>query len=146
MKGKNVFSIITSTTACTRSSAVYMRHSTQDVVTYISLIVLTSSCTRFIFSQQDSSIGIFAGCCGLIYFHCTLRIFLKLSSCVTGYTRSYQKFHSDPARYISEGYLYFLSHYSRSYQKLFSDDRTQITSLKNVRGSITLKPYRQAYL
>ena len=49
-------------------------------------------------------------------------------------------------RYISEGYLYFLSHYSRSYQKLFSDDRAQITSLKNVRGSITLKPYRQGYL
>ena len=49
-------------------------------------------------------------------------------------------------RHISEGYLYFLSHYSRSYQKLFSDDRAQITSLKNVRGSITLKPYRQGYL
>ena len=67
-----------------------------------------------------------------------------------GCTRSYQKFHSDPAmtrgRYISEGYLYFLSHYSRSYQKLFSDDRAQITSLKNVRGSIALKPYRQGYL
>ena len=49
-------------------------------------------------------------------------------------------------RYISEGYLYFLSYYSRAYQKLFSDDPTQITSLKNVRGSITLKTYRQGYL
>ena len=90
--------------------------------------------------KQDANIGIFAGCCGLIYFHCTLRRFLKLSSCVTGYTRSYQKFHSGPAmtrgRYISEGYLYFLSHYSRSYLKSFSDDRAQITSLKNVQGSI----------
>ena len=49
-------------------------------------------------------------------------------------------------RYISEGYLYFLSYYSRSYQNLFSDDPVQITSLKNVRGSITLKTYRQGYL
>ena len=38
-------------------------------------------------------------------------------------------------RYISEGYLYFLSYYSRSYQNLFSDDPVQIKSLKNVRGS-----------
>ena len=61
----------------------------------------------------------------------------QLKYCVTGYSRSYQKFHSDPAmtrgRYISEGYLYFLSHYSRSYQKLFSenftDDPAQITYL-----------------
>ena len=61
----------------------------------------------------------------------------QLKYCVTGYSRSYQKFHSDPAmtqgRYISEGYLHkFLSHYLRSYQKLFSenvtDDLTQITS------------------
>ena len=73
------------------------------------------------------------GCCGLIYFHCTLRIFLKLylpsqlKYCVTGYSRSYQKFHSDPAktrgRYISEGYLYFLSHYSRSYQNFLMTRR-----------------------
>ena len=39
-------------------------------------------------------------------------------------------------RYISEGYLYFLSYYSRSYQNLFSDDPVQITSLKNVRTRI----------
>ena len=43
-------------------------------------------------------------------------------------------------RYISEGYLYFFSYYSRSYQNLFSDYLVQITSLKNIRGSITLKP------
>ena len=41
-------------------------------------------------------------------------------------------------RYISEGHLYFLSYYSRSYQNLFSDDLVQITSLKNIRGSIAL--------
>ena len=52
-------------------------------------------------------------------------------------------------RYISEGYFYFLSYYSRAYEKLFSDDPARlyfITSLKNVRGSITLKTYRQVYL
>ena len=52
-------------------------------------------------------------------------------------------------RYISEGYFYFLSYYSRAYEKLFSDDPTRlqfVTSLKNVRGSITLKTYRQGYL
>ena len=67
-------------------------------------------------------------------------------------------------RYISEGYFYFLSYYSRAYEKLFSDDPAYysrayeklfsddparlhfITSLKNVRGSITLKSYRQGYL
>ena len=46
-------------------------------------------------------------------------------------------------RYISEGYFYFLSYYSRAYEKLFSDDPARIqfiTSLKNVQGSITLKP------
>ena len=100
------------------------------------------------FSKQDANIGIFSGCCDPIYFHCTLRTFLKLPSCVTGYSRSYVQ--SDLAmtrdRYISEGYLYFLSYYSRAYQKLFSDDPAQITSLKNVRGSITLKTYRQGYL
>ena len=52
-------------------------------------------------------------------------------------------------RYISEGYFYFLSYYSRAYEKLFSDDLARlqfITSLKNVRGSITLKTYCQGYL
>ena len=51
--------------------------------------------------------------------------------------------------YISEGYFDFLSYYSRAYEKLFSDDPARlqfITSLKNVRGSITLKTYRQGYL
>ena len=52
-------------------------------------------------------------------------------------------------RYISEGYFHFLSYYSRAYDKLFSDDPARlqfITSLKNVRGSITPKTYRQGYL
>ena len=57
--------------------------------------------------QQDANIGIFAGCCGLIYFHCTLRTFLKLPSCVTGYSRSYEKFHSDPGQIYICGLFLF---------------------------------------
>ena len=98
--------------------------------------------------KQDANIGIFAASCGLIYFHCTLRISLKLPSCVTGYSRSYEKFHSDPGPDLYLRAIFISCHITRAYQKLFSDDPARlqfITSLKNVQGSITLKTYRQGY-